>query len=80
MTKRDEFWLLVYENREHLMFIQVFMLVLLLLSGFAFLFISPGSESFTISMINVALILTLGVLAGATYWYSKFREDKPNRS
>lgn len=80
MTRRDAFWLLVYENREHLIFIQVFMLVLLLLSGFALLFISPESKSFAISIINVALICILGTAAGVMYWYSKVREQRVNRS
>jgi hypothetical protein len=46
---------------------------MLVLTGFTFLFGRPGSGSYTLAVINVALILVFGAVSSGIYWYSARR-------
>jgi uncharacterized membrane protein YccC len=76
MPWADSFWLRVYEFRPYLRLLQLFLVFMLVLTGFTFLFGRPGSGSYTLAVINVALILVFGAVSSGIYWYSARRRDK----
>jgi hypothetical protein len=76
MSWADAFWLRVYEYRPYLRLLQLFLVFLLVLTGFTFLFGRPGTGSYTIAAINAVLILAVGGVTSIVYWYSARRRAK----
>ena len=75
MSWGDEFWLLVYESRPYFRIFWAFLVFMLLLSSFVFLFGQPGTESRVIAYVNVIMIIGLGVIATAMYWYAARKQN-----
>ena len=73
MSWDDTFWLRVYEYRPYLRLLQTFLIFMLVLTGITFLLGQPGSGSYTLAVINLALILTFGAVSSGIYWYSARR-------
>lgn len=75
MSWIDEFWAHVYDHRQYSWLLFVLLVFLLLLTGVSLLFGQPGTTSYTISIVNLGIILLVGLLTGALFWYSRYRRS-----
>lgn len=73
MSWIDGFWARVYDHRQYGWLLFVLLVFLLLLTGISLLFGRPGTASYTISIVNLSLILSVGLLVGSLFWYSSYR-------
>lgn len=75
MSWIDEFWAHVYDHRQYGWLLFVLLVFLLLLTGVSLLFGQPGTTSYTISIVNLGIILLVGLLTGSLFWYSRYRRS-----
>lgn len=73
MSWIDDFWALVYDYRQYAGLLFVFLLFMLLLTVLSLALGRPGTASYTLSLVNLVLILLFGLLGGALFWYSHRR-------
>lgn len=75
MSWIDAFWAHVYDHRQYGWLLFVLLVFLLLLTAISLLFGEPGTGSYTISILNLGLILLVGFFAGTLFWYSHRRRS-----
>ncbi|UPM44408.1 hypothetical protein [Halocatena salina] len=76
MSWIDVFWAYVYDHRQYGWLLFVLLVFLLLLTVISLLFGEPGTTSYTISIVNLGLVLFVGLLVGTLFGYSHYR--RPN--
>ncbi|WP_226010476.1 hypothetical protein [Halomicrobium salinisoli] len=78
MDWRDEFWGAVYDYRQHLWLLEMFMLFLFVLTAMSFALGHEKEESRVIAFVNLGLIGLTGGLAAVLYWYAtKRKKEQP---
>lgn len=73
MSWIDTFWMHVYDHRQYGWLLFVLLVFLLFLTAASLLFGQPGTASYTISIVNLVIIVLVGLLAGTLFWYSHRR-------
>lgn len=73
MSWTDAFWARVYDHRQYGWLLFVFLVFLSFLTGVSLLFGQPGTTSYTLTIVNLVLIIIVGLLAGTVFWYSHRR-------
>lgn len=73
MSWTDSFWALVYDHRQYAWLLFVFLLFVLFLTVISLVLGQPGTASYTLSLVNLTLILLTGLFAGTLFWYSHHR-------
>ncbi len=73
MSWIDAFWARVYDHRQYGWLLFVFLVFLSFLTGVSLLFGQAGTTSYTLTIVNLVLIVIVGLLAGTVFWYSHRR-------
>ncbi|RRJ29664.1 hypothetical protein [Halocatena pleomorpha] len=76
MSWIDVFWAHVYDHRQYGWLLFVLLVFLSLLTVLSLVFGKSGTTSYTISIVNLGLILFVGLLVGTLFGYSHYR--RPN--
>lgn len=73
MSWIEGFWVHVYDHRQYGWLLFVLLVFFLLLTAVSLLFGQPGTTSYTLSLVNLGLILFVGLLVGTLFGYSYHR-------
>lgn len=78
MAANGEFWTAICNYVHYLRFIVLFMILLFLLTAFSLVFGHPGTAAYAMALLDGALTVVVGVVAGLMMWYCNNREtDSP---
>lgn len=76
MARFEAFWDVVCDYRDFVWIGFMVCLFFLVLTLFSLFFGTPGTASYLISLLNLAMILVLGTVLGGMFWVCQKRQTK----
>ncbi|ELY96891.1 MULTISPECIES: hypothetical protein [Natrialba] len=70
MSWKGSFWALVRDYQTQLGMLWLFLVFMLVLTVITLLFGERGTESYTLAVINLAIVLGFGSIVSAVFWMS----------
>jgi ABC-type polysaccharide/polyol phosphate export permease len=74
MSWKKSFWSLVRDYQTQLGMLWMFLVFMLVLTAITLLFGEPGTESYTLAVVNLIIVLCFGSIVSAVFWMSIRRE------
>ncbi|MFC6727088.1 hypothetical protein ACFQDG_00310 [Natronoarchaeum mannanilyticum] len=70
MSWKKSFWSLVRDYQTQLGMLWMFLVFMLVLTAITLLFGEPGTESYTLAVVNLIIVLGFGSIVSAVFWMS----------
>ncbi|WP_126664558.1 hypothetical protein [Haloterrigena salifodinae] len=74
MSWKESFWSLVRDYQTQLGMLWLFLVFMLVLTSITLLFGERGTESYTLAVVNLVIVLGFGAIVSTIFWMSVRRD------
>ncbi|QRV17388.1 hypothetical protein JMJ58_21280 (plasmid) [Haloterrigena salifodinae] len=74
MSWKESFWSLVRDYQTQLGMLWMFLVFMLVLTSVTLLFGERGTESYTLAVVNLVIVLGFGLIVSTIFWMSVRRD------